>query len=106
MPYVDLAFRVTGSKVPVDHGYALYSAISRIVPEIHQAKNVGIHPIRGTYNGNGELVLRDSSRLIVRMESERFGQFLKLGSETNSADSCSFSSPLRNKETRLKSHTV
>jgi hypothetical protein len=23
MPYVDLAFRLTGSKVPVDHGYAL-----------------------------------------------------------------------------------
>jgi len=32
MPYVDLAFRLTGSKVPVDHGYALYSAISRLLP--------------------------------------------------------------------------
>jgi hypothetical protein len=48
MPYVDLAFRLTGSKVPVDHGYALYSAISRLLPEIHGAKNIGVHPIRGT----------------------------------------------------------
>ena len=40
MPYVDLAFRLTGSKVPVDHGYALYSAISRLLPEIHGAKNL------------------------------------------------------------------
>jgi CRISPR-associated protein Cas6 len=78
MPYVDLAFRLTGSKVPVDHGYALYSAISRFVVDVHEAKNVGIHPIRGTYSGNGELMLRDSSRLIVRMESEQIGQFLKL----------------------------
>ena len=61
MPYVDLAFRLTGSKVPVDHGYALYSAINRIVPEIHEAKNIGVHPIRGTYSGNGELMLRESS---------------------------------------------
>jgi CRISPR-associated protein Cas6 len=78
MPYVDLAFRLTGAKVPVDHGYALYSAISRIVPEIHEARNIGVHPIRGTYSGNGELILRDSSRLVVRMESEQIGQFLKL----------------------------
>jgi CRISPR-associated protein Cas6 len=68
MPVVDLAFRLTGRKVPVDHGYALYSAISRLVPEIHEAKNIGVHPIRGTYSGNGELMLRDSSRL-----GKRFG---------------------------------
>src|SRR3989338_7453664 len=78
MPVVDLAFRLTGSKVPVDHGYALYSAISGLIPEIHDAKNIGVHPIRGTYSGNGELMLRDSSRLVVRMESEQIGQFLKL----------------------------
>jgi CRISPR-associated protein Cas6 len=62
----------------VDHGYALYSAISRIVPEIHEAKSIGVHPIRGTYSGNGELSLWGSSRLILRMESEQIGQFLKL----------------------------
>ena len=78
MPYVDLAFRLTGTKVPVDHGYALYSAISRLLPEIHWAKNVGVHPIRGTYSGNGELLLRDSSRLVVRLESQRIGEILKL----------------------------
>ena len=78
MPYVDLAFRLTGSKVPVDHGYALYSAVSRIVPEIHEAKNFGVHPIRRTYSGNGELMLRESSRLVLRMESERIGEFLNL----------------------------
>ena len=90
MPVVDLAFRLTGIKVPVDHGYALYSAISRLVPEIHEAKNIGVHPIRGTYSGNGELMLRDSSRLVVRMESEQIGQFLKLAGKKLEIDSCSF----------------
>jgi hypothetical protein len=47
----------------VDHGYALYSAISRVVPEIHEAKTIGVHPTRGAYSGNGELILRDSLRL-------------------------------------------
>ena len=90
MPVVDLAFRLTGSKVPVDHGYALYSAISRLIPEIHEAKNIGVHPIRGTYSGNGELMLRDSSRLVVRMESEQIGQFLKLAGKKLEIDSYSF----------------
>lgn len=90
MPVVDLAFRLTGSKIPVDHGYALYSAISRLVPEIHEAKNFGVHPIRGTYSGNGELMLRDSSRLVVRMESEQIGQFLKLAGKKLEIDSYGF----------------
>jgi hypothetical protein len=38
MPYVDLAFRLTGNKVPVDHGYALYSVMSRVLPEIQARK--------------------------------------------------------------------
>ncbi len=87
MPYVDLAFRLTGSKVPVDHGYALYSAISRILPEIHGAKSIGVHPIRGTYSGNGELMLRDSSRLIIRLESEHIGEVLKLAGKRLDIDS-------------------
>ncbi len=87
MPYVDLAFRLTGSKVLVDHGYALYSAISRLLPAIHGAKNIGVQPIRGTYSGNGELILRDSSRLVIRLESERIGEFLKLAGERLDIDS-------------------
>ena len=90
MPVVDLAFRLTGNKVPVDHGYALYSAISRFVPEIHEAKNIGVHPIRGNYSGNGELMLRDSSRLVVRLESEGIGEFLKLAGKRLEIGSYSF----------------
>ncbi len=29
---VDLSFRIVGKTVPLDHGYALYSAITRLLP--------------------------------------------------------------------------
>ena len=31
MPVIDLAFEVTGTTIPLDYGYALFGAISRIV---------------------------------------------------------------------------
>ena len=78
MPYIDLAFRLNGASVPVDHGYALYAALSRIVPEIHAATEVGVQPIRGVYNGNGKLHLSDFSRLILRLPDEQIRSYLKL----------------------------
>ena len=41
MPYIDLAFRLTGATVPVDHGYALYAALSRIIPESDTPRRAG-----------------------------------------------------------------
>lgn len=78
MPSIDLAFRLTGSAVPVDHGYALYAALSRILPEIHEAKDIGVQPIRGIYSGNGTLHLADFSRLILRLPDEQIQAYLKL----------------------------
>ena len=78
MSHVDLAFRLNGSAIPVDHGYALYAAVSRIVPEIHQATNIGVQPIRGIYTGNGKLQLSPASRLIVRLPDEAIRPYLKL----------------------------
>ena len=91
MPYVDLAFRLNGSTVPVDHGYALYAALSRILSEIHEAKEVGVHPIRGIYNGNGELQLSDFSRLILRLPDEEIPSYLKLAGKRLEVDEHIFS---------------
>ena len=86
MPSIDLAFRLTGSAVPVDHGYALYAALSRILPEIHAAKDVGVQPIRGVYSGNGTLHLADFSRLILRLPDEQIRAYLKLAGKKLSVD--------------------
>jgi CRISPR-associated protein Cas6 len=48
-----------------------------------------VHPIRGTYSGNGELMFRDSSRLVIRLESERIGEVLKLAGKRLDIDSYS-----------------
>ena len=86
MPAIDLAFRLTGSAVPVDHGYALYAALSRILPEIHAAKDIGVQPIRGIYSGNGTLHLADFSRLILRLPDDQIQAYLKLAGKRLAVD--------------------
>ena len=46
---IELSFRLLGRTIPVDHGYALYAALSRVVPELHDAQELGIQPVRGVY---------------------------------------------------------
>ena len=86
MPHIDLAFRLMGNTVPVDHGYALYSAISRLIPALHEARDVGVHPIRGRYQGDGELVLVPSSRLILRVSDRRIPSYLPLAGKVLDLD--------------------
>lgn len=82
MPMIDLAFKLMGTRIPVDHGYALFAAVNRLVPELHDAKNIGLHPIRGRFDGNGCLVLSPASRLVIRVPDDRIREFLKLAGKT------------------------
>ncbi len=42
-----------GGSIPEDHAYPIYSALSRIVPELHEQEDIGIHPICGVQSGIG-----------------------------------------------------
>jgi len=76
---IDLAFSVRSvSAVPADHGYLLYSAVSRAMPELHQEDGYGIHPIRGRQLGGRTLQLTDQSRLVIRTDADRIARFLPL----------------------------
>lgn len=86
MSTIDLAFRLMGTKIPVDHGYALFAAVNRLVPELHDAKDIGVHPIRGRFDGNGCLLLSPASRLMVRTPDDRIREFLKLAGKTLEVD--------------------
>jgi hypothetical protein len=44
MAVIDLSFVLVGTTIPLDHGYTLFSALSRIVPELHGDRRVGGHP--------------------------------------------------------------
>ncbi len=102
---VDLFFHVQGKEVPVDHGYSLYSAISRILESgdedkwLHNADNVGLLPIRGHYAGQGKLMLDQHARFglrlpvnlipkVLRLAGKRLdvnGETLRVGVSTTSA---------------------
>lgn len=75
---IDLAFQVSGSSLPADHGFALYGAISRLLPAVHESNGVAIHPVRGRIVGDRQMQLTDSSRLMIRTSAERIGELLPL----------------------------
>ena len=75
---VDLVFRVSGSAVPRDHGYALYAAVSRVIPSVHRSTDIGIFTIRGMPAGDGTLLLTDRSALRFRVPAARLPELLPL----------------------------
>lgn len=76
MPMIDLAFQLVGSTIPLDHGYALFAALCRIIPELHGNRRLGVHPIRGRQVAPGVLALVDGSRLRLRIPSEEIAPYL------------------------------
>jgi hypothetical protein len=72
MAMIELHFRILGTEIPADHGYALYAALSRLVPRLHTPElRMRIGPIRGAYLGNGKLRLEPrASRLRIRLQPD------------------------------------
>ena len=66
-PYIDLVFSLTGQSLPLDNGYIVYSALSRICPAIHQLENISIHPIAGIPEPSKQLRLTQRSNLQIRL---------------------------------------
>ena len=78
MPVIDLSFVLVGTTIPLDHGYALFSALCRVVPGLHGDATAGIHPIRGIRTAPGVLSLSDWSRLKIRLPSEGLSPYIAL----------------------------
>ena len=76
-PVVDLCFRLSGATVPVDHGYALYAALARVWPQVHEADWLGVHPLTGFSSGK-TLKLSRGSRLRLRLPANRVAEVLLL----------------------------
>jgi CRISPR-associated protein Cas6 len=83
---IELRFPIQGQLVPVDHGFALYGAITKICPVIHASGNVMLVPIRGRYTGDGLLSLSRKSALAIRLPSEKIPQLLGLAGKTLAVD--------------------
>jgi CRISPR-associated protein Cas6 len=76
---VRMGFPVMGKQLPADHGYALYGAISRLLPAVHQAEWLGIELISGVPWQPGVIMLPTrGGKLSLRLPAEQCGQVLPL----------------------------
>lgn len=82
MVVIDVALDIHGSELPVDHGYSLFSAISHIIPELHDDESVGIHPINGLLAGNRLMHITHDSKLVIRISNERVRNIIRLSGKS------------------------
>ncbi len=83
MSHIDLAFPLLAThSIPADHGYHLYSALSRLVPEVHRQNGMAVHPIRGQQTGNRQLALTDRSRLVLRTNTENIAPLIQIAGKS------------------------
>ena len=92
-PILDILFRVIGTEVPSDHGYALYGALSRILETeedqwMHGNPHIGLHTVRGTPLGNGRRLIGPNARLGLRLPSDLLPRSLKLAGKSLDLDGC------------------
>jgi CRISPR-associated protein Cas6 len=80
MPILDLSFPVLGTRLPCDHNYPLYAALSRLLPCLHDGSVAfGLLPIQGRYIGRGLMQLDPSwSRFRLRVSTTDIPRVLPL----------------------------
>lgn len=89
--FVDLAFRIQGDVLPLDHGYALFSALSHRLPALHSNASWGVHPIHGIRSGSDRLRLTRLSRMKLRLPANEIAAALPLAGQSIDVNGC----PLR-----------
>jgi hypothetical protein len=84
MNRIELCFPVLGSQLPSDHGYALYGALVKTLPRLHDEDcSVRIGSIQGTYVGKGMLQLESAKAwLRLRLPAEDIPAFLPLAGKS------------------------
>lgn len=70
MVWIELRFPVIGTALPSDHGYAMYSAISRLIPEAHQADWLAVETVPGTARGDGGIHINERARTRAKASIE------------------------------------
>jgi CRISPR-associated protein Cas6 len=88
MAIIELKYPILGTMIPSDHGYRLYGAICKILPEVHEMKEIAICGISGIPDHNRTIHLQSASKLRFRIPSETLPILLKLsGKKLNIGDS-------------------
>ncbi|MDQ3687273.1 MAG: type I-MYXAN CRISPR-associated protein Cas6/Cmx6 [Acidobacteriota bacterium] len=78
-PHVTVRFPVEGRRLPADHGYALYSAITRLLPAAHAARWLAVELISGVPWREGIIVLPTrGAALYLRLPADHYAAVLPL----------------------------
>lgn len=75
---ITVQFPVEGDKLPTDHGYLLYAAISKLKPKLHETGWLGVEMISGMPAGDGLIALPRRAWLNLRIPADRFGEVIAL----------------------------
>ena len=75
---VELAFAVTGGRLPWDHSFALWQALELAAGWLAEDEATAVLPIRAASAGNQGLVLGRHSRLLIRLREARVEAALAL----------------------------
>jgi CRISPR-associated protein Cas6 len=68
---VDLAFALTGARVPEDYADALWRAVRGVLPWLEEDTAAGVHPLARMSPGQGGYFLSRHSRLTLRLAAGR-----------------------------------
>lgn len=75
---ISVEFPVQGDKLPVDHGYLLYAAISQFKADLHETGWLGLEMISGIPTGDSFIRLPRRALLNLRIPADRFGEIIPL----------------------------
>lgn len=76
--HVELVFPVRGNTIPRDHGYALYGALSRVLPALHGSDWLGVHGTLGRLVDPETINVRDGGALRLRVPADKIAMLLAL----------------------------
>ena len=78
-PCINVSFSLSGKQLPADHGYVLYSAISRSVSALHGIDWLAIELISGVPSGRGLISLSErDANLRLRIPADHYREVLPL----------------------------
>lgn len=86
---VDICWKIVSpTQIPVHHQYHLFSAISKIIPDVHHLPHFGVHQIKGVKGTPGFLDLMPYSTVTIRTDPDQLKTVLPLtGKKLNLGDS-------------------
>ncbi len=82
MSFIELKFQVMGKRIPADHGYFLYSALSGVERKIHDLENIAICGISGMPDASRNLHLNSASKLRIRIDHSDLPALMPLAGKT------------------------